>query len=452
MDDEIPQVDADAARKSFRKGGNKSSFRIFSPDGLETEEEVDESHLKAPPELTDMNMSNRKGVFSLLTQFLGHLTFDIHLALPVSFNDPSTLTSRNAESFELHSFLDEAALSEDPQFRMTQICLFVASQARAYVRPAKPFAPLLGETFEFVKEGSFRYLAEQVNHRPAMCFFEAKGKDWTFRATQGYKVQFWGNHVVFVWEMEGRIWLKDQLYLVEFPTINLNVNNCCFGKIWFDLYANINVNCPETGLKAGVMLPKTSKRGRHQVRGVVIDSPQSVYFSGNWDGEVSIYDVALPSVGDIQLFLGDTNGLAKLTLPIPKRVIKMSELFSPIQESENRYMKDWSLFTHEVHALNHFSKRIVPDSDARVRQDRKYLEELKVKESQAFKKEYEHKQRAHIHEQQDGVITHFEKVEDDHGHYWKTKESYWRVRADKIKNYQIGYEQMVDQFKQYFSV
>lgn len=61
--------------------------------------------------------------------------------------------------------LDKAAETEDPYERMVYVAAFaVSSYGSSYYRAgSKPFNPLLGETYECVREDKgFRFLAEQV--------------------------------------------------------------------------------------------------------------------------------------------------------------------------------------------------------------------------------------------------------------------------------------------------
>lgn len=61
--------------------------------------------------------------------------------------------------------LDKAATLDDPAERMVQVAAFaVSSYAASIYRAAhKPFNPLLGETYECIREDKgFKFIAEQV--------------------------------------------------------------------------------------------------------------------------------------------------------------------------------------------------------------------------------------------------------------------------------------------------
>jgi len=69
------------------------------------------------------------------------------------------------EELEYSELLDKAAEQEDPYERMVSIAAFaVSSYGSSYYRAAsKPFNPILGETYECIREDKgFRFVAEQV--------------------------------------------------------------------------------------------------------------------------------------------------------------------------------------------------------------------------------------------------------------------------------------------------
>lgn len=69
------------------------------------------------------------------------------------------------EELEYSELLDKAAEQDDPYERMVCIAAFaVSSYGSSYYRAAsKPFNPILGETYECIREDKgFRFIAEQV--------------------------------------------------------------------------------------------------------------------------------------------------------------------------------------------------------------------------------------------------------------------------------------------------
>ena len=76
------------------------------------------------------------------------------------------MLQRLCEVLEYSELLDKASETEDPHERMVLIAAFaVSAYGSSHVRADhKPFSPLLGETYENVREDKgFKYISEQVH-------------------------------------------------------------------------------------------------------------------------------------------------------------------------------------------------------------------------------------------------------------------------------------------------
>jgi hypothetical protein len=62
-------------------------------------------------------------------------------------------------------------------------------------RTAKPFNPLLGETFELVTP-KYRFVSEQVSHHPPVCAFSCQGNNWEMIKSVETQIKFNGRQVV----------------------------------------------------------------------------------------------------------------------------------------------------------------------------------------------------------------------------------------------------------------
>lgn len=72
------------------------------------------------------------------------------IPMPVNFSEPLSMLQRLAEDFEYTELLDKAAQCSDASEQLAYVAAFtVSSYATTSIRTAKPFNPLLGETFEF---------------------------------------------------------------------------------------------------------------------------------------------------------------------------------------------------------------------------------------------------------------------------------------------------------------
>lgn len=89
------------------------------------------------------------------------------LSLQVNFNEPLSMLQRLTEDLEYHELLDKAVKCESSTEQMCFVAAFsVSSYSTTVHRTAKPFNPLLGETYELdrLEEFGFRSLCEQVRH------------------------------------------------------------------------------------------------------------------------------------------------------------------------------------------------------------------------------------------------------------------------------------------------
>ncbi|KAA1466569.1 hypothetical protein DENSPDRAFT_831423 [Dentipellis sp. KUC8613] len=99
------------------------------------------------------------------------------ISFPVFFNEPTSMLQRMAEDMEFSECLDAAAEETDPLRRIAFVAAFAMSNYSSTIgRIAKPFNPMLSETFEYVRlDKEYRYVSEQVSHHPPIsaCFAES---------------------------------------------------------------------------------------------------------------------------------------------------------------------------------------------------------------------------------------------------------------------------------------
>ena len=104
------------------------------------------------------------------------------MTLPVSFNEPTSLLQRVAEDMEYTDLLDTAASRPDSSERMVYVAAFAASEYASTIgRVAKPFNPLLGETYEYARpDKGYRFFVEQVSHHPPIGAAWAESPKWDY--------------------------------------------------------------------------------------------------------------------------------------------------------------------------------------------------------------------------------------------------------------------------------
>lgn len=90
------------------------------------------------------------------------------------------MLQRMAEDVEFTDCLDHAAGESDSLKRIAYVAAFAMSNYSSTIgRIAKPFNPMLGETFEYVDlDKKYRYISEQVSHHPPISTCIAHSPAW----------------------------------------------------------------------------------------------------------------------------------------------------------------------------------------------------------------------------------------------------------------------------------
>ena len=111
--------------------------------------------------------------------------------MPVSANEPISLLQRVSEQLEYSSLLDDAACDLSSSIRrllcVTAFAVSSLSVLRVKDRAIrKPFNPMLGETFELVREDKgYRLISEKVSHRPVQMAIQAEAEKWSLNQSHG---------------------------------------------------------------------------------------------------------------------------------------------------------------------------------------------------------------------------------------------------------------------------
>lgn len=116
------------------------------------------------------------------------------ISFPVSFNEPTSMLQRMAEDMEFSECLDAAARQKDPLRRIMYVAAFGMSNYSSTIgRIAKPFNPLLGETFEYARpDRRYRYISEQVSHHPPISACFSESPTWEYMGCVDAKSKFLG--------------------------------------------------------------------------------------------------------------------------------------------------------------------------------------------------------------------------------------------------------------------
>ncbi|CAE6470515.1 unnamed protein product [Rhizoctonia solani] len=139
--------------------------------------------------------SDNRPPVSLWAVLKGSIGKDLtKISFPVFFNEPTSMLQRMAEDMEFSECLDAAANEQDPYKRIAYVAAFAMSNYSSTIgRIAKPFNPMLGETFEYCRfDKQYRYVSEQVSHHPPMSACWAESPHWNYYGEVDAKNKFMG--------------------------------------------------------------------------------------------------------------------------------------------------------------------------------------------------------------------------------------------------------------------
>lgn len=356
------------------------------------------------------------------------------MTLPVTFNEPTSLLQRVAEDLEYSELLDQACGFEDSTLRMLYVAAFTASSsASTTLRVAKPFNPLLGETFEYSRpDKHYRFFTEQVSHHPPVSATWTESPRWNFWGESYVDTKFNGrsfevNHLG-LWYVNLRpdnASHPEELYTWKKP--NNTVIGILVGNPQVDNHGDVIITNHTTGDKCTLHFKARGWRssGAYEVRGEVFDKngDKKWVLGGHWNEAYYAKKITSKSKGDISL---------------DKKNLK-PESNGPSQDG-SRFLL-WKVnarpdapfhLTPFAITLNapqpHLVKWVAP-TDTRLRPDQRAMEDGEYDKAAEDKNRLEEKQRA--------VRRKREETNETYNPKWFTKEkhpvtkkSYWKFTGD----------------------
>ncbi|XP_033009581.1 oxysterol-binding protein-related protein 2 [Lacerta agilis] len=199
------------------------------------------------------------------------------ITMPIAFNEPLSFLQRITEYMEHTYLINKACSHSNSVERMQAVAAFaVSAVASQWERTGKPFNPLLGETYELVREDlGFRFISEQVSHHPPISAFYSEGlnQDFIFHGSIYPKLKFWGKSVEA--EPRGTITLEllkhNEAYTWTNPTCC--VHNVIIGKLWIEQYGTVEIINHRTGDKCILHFKPCGLFGKelHRIEGYIQD-------------------------------------------------------------------------------------------------------------------------------------------------------------------------------------
>ncbi|XP_016317673.1 oxysterol-binding protein-related protein 1 [Sinocyclocheilus anshuiensis] len=390
------------------------------PDSEEEEDNVVSVHeLSDSLQLTSlpapMFSRNDFSIWSILRKCIGMELSKI--TMPVIFNEPLSFLQRLTEYMEHTYLIHQANTSDDSIERMKCVAAFaVSAVASQWERTGKPFNPLLGETYELVRDDlGFRLISEQVSHHPPISAFHAEGlqKDFVFHGSIYPKLKFWGKSVEA--EPKGIITLElpkhNEAYTWMNPTCC--VHNIIVGQLWIEQYGNVEVINHRTGEKCCLSFKPCGLFGKelHKVEGYILDKSKKKVCNlyGKWTECMYIVDTATfethkknekKASEDKKSSKQSSQTSDSEETPQPGgdslEVIPGSQLLWRIapRPVNSAQMYNFTTFAMQLDELDKEIEAVIPKTDSRLRPDIRAMENGDIDLASEEKKRLEEKQRA----------------------------------------------------------
>ncbi|XP_053326966.1 oxysterol-binding protein-related protein 6 [Spea bombifrons] len=337
------------------------------------------------------------------------------VSMPVELNEPLNTLQHLCEELEYSELLDKAAETDDPHERMALIAAFaVSGYASTYYRAgSKPFNPVLGETYECIREDKgFRFLSEQVSHHPPVSACHCESKNFAFWQDIRWKNKFWGKSMEILPFGTVNVSLPRYGDCYVWNKVTTCIHNILSGRRWIEHYGEITIRNTKNSVSTCKM---TFIKGNYwssnpnEVHGVVMDQEGKVVHRlfGKWQEG---------------LYCGDA--------PAAKCIWRPGSM-----PADYELYYGFTRFAIELNELDPLLKDFLPKTDSRFRPDQRWLEEGNAEAAALEKQRIEELQRNRrkILEESNIEYTpkYFKKVIDaQHKETWVFNETYWELRKD----------------------
>ena len=358
------------------------------------------------------------------------------MTLPVSFNEPTSLLQRVAEDMEYADLLDIAADRSDPTERLVYVAGFAASvYASTIARVAKPFNPLLGETYEYVRpDKGYRFFIEQVSHHPPIGATHAESARWDYYGESSVRSKFYGRsfdiNPLGTWFLRIRPPGSEPAELYTWKKVTSSVIGIITGNPTVDNYGAMEIKNWNTG---EVCVLDFKPRGwkassAYQVSGKIMGNDGVTKWSigGRWNDK--IYARHTPGYEDESVAEGkigrggSQSNQAVLVWQAHKRPSGIPFNLTP--------------FVVTLNSVTEPLRPRLPPTDTRLRPDQRAMEDGEYDFAAIEKNRVETKQRAARRAREDKGEEFkpkwFEKKLDvvTGEEYWETTGQYWNAREN----------------------
>ncbi|XP_026128154.1 oxysterol-binding protein-related protein 6-like isoform X3 [Carassius auratus] len=337
------------------------------------------------------------------------------VSMPVELNEPLNTLQHMCEELEYTELLDKAAQTDDPYERMAIVAAFaVSGYSSTYYRAgSKPFNPLLGETYECIREDKgFCFFSEQVSHHPPISACHCESQNFTFWQDVRWKNKFWGKSMEILPIGTVNVTLPSYGDHYEWNKVTTCIHNILSGRRWIEHYGEVTIrNTRNTSCICKLTFVKGNywSSNVNEVQGSVMDQEGKVIHRlfGKWH-----------------------EGLYCGVPPSAKCIWRPGSM-----PTDYELYYGFSRFAIELNELCPELKELLPPTDARFRPDQRCLEEGNVQMAAAEKQRIEEQQRNRRKWLEENNIRHqprfFKKVMDSHQRErWVSNNTYWELRKD----------------------
>ncbi|XP_077574023.1 oxysterol-binding protein-related protein 1-like [Stigmatopora nigra] len=355
---------------------------------------------------------NDYSIWSILRNCIGMELSKV--AMPVIFNEPLSFLQRLTEYMEHTYLIQQANATTNSLDRMKCVAAFVVSAvASQWERTGKPFNPLLGETYELVREDlGFRLISEQVSHHPPVSAFHAEGlqREFVFYGSINPKIKFWGKSVQA--EPKGVLTLELPKHNESYTWTNPSccVHNIIVGQLWIEQYGSVEVVNQRTGEKCCLNFKPCGLFGKelHKVEGYILDKRKNKLCAlyGKWTECLYVIDFAAleahrknhRNAGEGKNAVGKSGNMEDVPSQLADSVdvIPGSRLLWRIapRPANSTQMYNFTSFAMQLNELREDMKDVLPRTDCRMRPDIRAMENGDIDLANEEKKRLEEKQRA----------------------------------------------------------
>ncbi|CAF3703387.1 unnamed protein product [Rotaria sordida] len=331
------------------------------------------------------------------------------VAMPVILNEPLGLLQKLCEEMEYSDLLDRASQTDDVYLRLVYIVAFIVStySSNYYRTGRKNFNPLLGETYECIREDKgWKFLAEQVSHHPPISVCTCISPNFIFSQKLQATVKFWGKSMEILPDSLNRLILPKYNEIITWNKCTMCIHNVLSPERWIDHYGDVIVES-SFGIKARISFIQSDYRTRlNNVAGDIVDATGKVVHKifGHWHENV---------------FCGND------------QTAKCIWRQSAVPENSKQYY-GFTRFAIELNELDDDLRKQLPPTDTRFRPDQRLFEAGQIEQSEKEKARIEQAQRKRAAVdpspkwfKRDGDLFALIRDEDSQNNYWKKREENW---------------------------